>query len=96
MRAAFALLVISTLVPSVPSKRDGCRVVDPENIVRVQGAYVVLPTQELFPLAGVRASGDDQYWGCWRNGILGDLYIPPGDPADEGIHSNPMEPEEAD
>lgn len=72
-----AALLVSLVVtdPAVPF--TGCQTIPADQVVRVQGARVVLTTREIFPEIAVLPSGDEYYWGCWRNGVLRSLYAPP-------------------
>ena len=77
------LLALIVLDPAVPF--TGCKMIPADQVVRVQGARVILLTRELFPEIAVLPSGDEHFWGCWRNGVLRGLYAPPmpGDPEDD-------------
>ena len=55
---------------------SGCRVLPDEDVIMLQGVRVVISTSDVFPENAVLPSGDDHYWGCWRDGVLRDLYAP--------------------
>lgn len=70
-----ALLLALTLhAPPV----TGCHLLAAEDVVRVTGGWVVLSHQAHVHEWDVGLSGDDRYWGCWRNGEMVELKIPYG------------------